>query len=138
MASMTDFMRSGILVKNPELKLLYAESQIGWIPHVLQRIDQIWHDNQAWGQTKHIPELPSTYFHRNIFSCFINDPHGLRSLDEIGLKNVMIETDYPHSDSTWPNTLAVMEEITKGLSEDEIYQIARGNAIDLLSLDFDR
>ncbi len=138
MASMTDFMMSGILVRNPELKLLYAESQIGWIPHVLQRIDQVWEDNQAWGQTKHIPEPPSTYFHHNIFSCFINDPHGLKSLDEIGVDNVMVETDYPHSDSTWPDTQSIVTKIMEGLDEESIYKITRGNAIKMLDLDFDK
>ena len=45
-------------------KLLYAESQIGWIPYVLQRVDHVWEDNQGWAQTKHIPEPPSTYYYQ--------------------------------------------------------------------------
>jgi len=138
MASMVDWMMSGILVKNPDLKLLYAESQIGWIPYILQRIDQVWEDNQAWGQTKHIPEPPSTYFHRNIYSCFINDPHGVDSIDEIGVDNVMVETDYPHSDSTWPNTQPIVTKIVENLDDETVYKITRGNAIKLLHLDFDR
>ena len=138
MASMVDWMMSGILVKNPELKLLYAESQIGWIPYILQRIDQVWEDNQAWGQTKHIPEPPSTYFHRQIYSCFINDPHGVDSIDEIGVENVMVETDYPHSDSTWPNTQPIVTKIVEDLDDETVYKITRGNAIKLLHLDFDK
>ena len=120
----------------PALKLVYAEGQIGWIPYVLQRVDQVWEDNQAWAQTKHIPEPPSTYYYQSVYGCFINDPHGLSSLDEIGLGNVTAETDYPHSDSTWPDTKEVMTKLTAGLSDTEIHQILRGNAITLLRLPF--
>jgi predicted TIM-barrel fold metal-dependent hydrolase len=136
MYSLVDFLMSGVLPRYPALKLLYAESQIGWIPYVLQRIDQVWEDNQAWAQTKHIPEPPSTYYYQSVYGCFINDPHGLSSLDEIGLGNVTAETDYPHSDSSWPNTKEVMTKLTAGLSDTEIHQILRGNAITLLRLPF--
>jgi predicted TIM-barrel fold metal-dependent hydrolase len=136
MYSLVDFLMSGVLPRYPALNLLYAESQIGWIPYVLQRIDQVWDDNQAWAQTKHIPEPPSTYYFQSVYGCFINDPHGLSSLDEIGLGNVTAETDYPHSDSSWPNTKEVMTKLTAGLSDTEIHQILRGNAITLLRLPF--
>jgi predicted TIM-barrel fold metal-dependent hydrolase len=135
MSSLVDFLMSGLLVRFPALKLLYAESQIGWIPYVLQRIDQVWEDNQGWGQTKHIPEPPSTYFHSNVYGCFINDAHGVASLGEIGLDNVTFETDYPHSDSTWPDTKEVATKLVAGLDDDSVTQILRGNAIRLLDLD---
>jgi len=135
MTSLIDFLMSGLLVRMPDLKLLYAESQIGWIPYALQRVDQVWEDNQAWAQTKHIPEPPSTYYHRSVYGCFINDDHGLRSLEEIGVGNVTAETDYPHSDSTWPDTKAIMSGLTKDLADDVTKRILRTNAIELLQLD---
>jgi predicted TIM-barrel fold metal-dependent hydrolase len=135
MASVIDFLMSGLLVRFPDLQLLYAESQIGWIPYALQRVDQVWEDNQAWAQTKHIPEPPSTYFKSAVYGCFINDPHGLQSLDEIGVRNVTAETDYPHSDSTWPDTKKIMTELTADLPDDVVVRILRDNAIDLLQLD---
>ena len=135
MTSLIDFLMSGLLVRYPNLKLLYAESQIGWIPYALQRVDQVWEDNQGWAQTKHIPEPPSTYYFRSVYGCFINDAHGLGSLDEIGVANVTAETDYPHSDSSWPDTKAIMTELTSGLADDVVHRILRVNAIDLLRLD---
>jgi predicted TIM-barrel fold metal-dependent hydrolase len=137
MSSMIDFLMSGLLVRHPALKLLYAESQIGWIPYALQRVDQVWVDNQGWAQTRHIPEPPSTYYYQSIYGCVINDPHGLASLDEIGVDNVTIETDYPHSDSSWPDTLAIVTDLVSGLPDDQIDKIVRGNAIRLLQLDLD-
>ena len=41
--------------------------------------------------------------------CFIDDAHGIASIDEIGVDNIMCETDYPHSDSTWPNCIAMVK-----------------------------
>jgi len=108
MTSLVDFLMSGKLVTFPELRLLYAESQIGWIPYALQRVDQVWEDNRGWAQTKHIPDPPSSYYYRAVTGCFINDPHGLESLDTVGIDNVTCETDYPHSDSTWPDTKKIM------------------------------
>jgi hypothetical protein len=117
MFSLIDFLMSGILVRHPDLKLMYAESQIGWIPYALQRVDQVWEDNQGWAQTKHIPEPPSTYYYQSVYGCFINDPHGLGSLDTIGVEHVTCETDYPHSDSTWPDTKEIMTNRRRGLQD---------------------
>ena len=136
MSSLIDFLMSGVLVRYPALKLMYAESQIGWIPYALQRVDQVWEDNQGWAQTTHIPEAPSSYYYRNVSGCFINDPHGLASLDEVGVDNVTSETDYPHSDSSWPDTKTIMTKLVSGLDDDSIRKITRGNAIKLLQLDF--
>src|SRR4029079_1551282 len=33
---------SGYLIHHPNLKLAFSESQIGWMPYVLERMDRIW------------------------------------------------------------------------------------------------
>ncbi len=136
MASLSDFLFSGVLVRFPELKLAYSEGQIGWIPYVLERADTVWKEHRAWGEVKDIvPEPPSTYYYRHVFGCFFRDHHGVDSLDKVGVDNTTFETDYPHTDSTWPDTKAVAEELTAGLTDDVIYKIMRGNAIRMLELD---
>jgi predicted TIM-barrel fold metal-dependent hydrolase len=135
MNSLADWLFSGKLAQFPGLRLLYAESQIGWIPYALQRVDQVWEDNQGWAQTKHIPEPPSTYYYRGVYGCVINDPHGLASLDEVGVDNVTCETDYPHSDSSWPDTKQIVTKLVAGLPDEYVEKIVRGNAIKLLDLD---
>ena len=134
MMSVVDFLWSGVLVRYPKLKLAYAESQMGWLPYILERIDDVWEDNQGWAQTKHIPEPPSTYFHRNMWMCFFKDQTGIDNRDRIGIDRITFETDYPHSDSTWPDTQQVAAELLDGLNDDEIYKIVRGNAIELFDL----
>src|SRR3954447_9209626 len=110
MASMSDWLFSGKLVQFPDLKLAYSEGQIGWIPYLLERVDDVWREHRAWGGVKDlIPEPPSSYYFRQVFGCFFRDIHGLESLHRVGVDNVTFETDYPHTDSTWPNTLEVAE-----------------------------
>jgi len=81
-----------------------------------------------------VPEPPSTYWYRHGFGCFFSDRHGLASLDEVGVDNVTFETDYPHTDSTWPNTLQVAEDMFAGLDDETVYKIVRGNALRMLEL----
>ena len=47
------------------------------------------------------------------------------------------ETDYPHTDSTWPDSKAVAETMVVGLTDEQIYKVMRGNAIRMLHLDLD-
>jgi len=137
-ASMTDFLFSGVLVRFPELRLAYSEGQIGWIPYILERCDDVWENHRAWaGVNEAIPEPPSSYYYRNIFGCFFRDNHGLRSLDEVGVDNITFETDYPHTDSSWPHTKEVAEKMMGHLPLDVVWKIVRGNAARMLSLDIE-
>jgi predicted TIM-barrel fold metal-dependent hydrolase len=136
MSSMTDWMFSGWLERLPDLKLAYSEGQIGWIPYILERADKVWEDNRAWGGVADkVPMPPSTYYYRQIYGCFFDDVHGLESLEKVGVDNTTFETDYPHSDSTWPHTLEVAKKLMGHLPAETIYKIVRGNAIKMLSLD---
>jgi predicted TIM-barrel fold metal-dependent hydrolase len=138
MSSLTDFLFSGVLVRHPDLKLAYSEGQIGWIPYILERADDVWVEHRAWGGVRDIvPERPSTYYYRQVYGCFFRDRHGIDSLDKVGVDNTTFETDYPHTDSTWPNTKAVAIDLMGHLPDDVIYKLARGNAIRMLGLDLD-
>jgi predicted TIM-barrel fold metal-dependent hydrolase len=123
-------------VQFPELRVAYSEGQIGWIPYILERADDVWSEHRAWGGVaEKVPEPPSTYYYDHVFGCFFRDQHGLDSLDKVGEDNVTFETDYPHTDTTWPNSKAVAEKMTAGMSPELRYKILRGNAIRMLSLD---
>ena len=136
MSSLTDFLFSGVLVRFPELKLAYSEGQIGWIPYILERADDVWLEHRAWGGVRDIvPEPPSTYYYRQVFGCFFRDRHGIESLQTVGVDNTTFETDYPHTDSTWPHTKKVAQELMAGLPDDVVYKLVRGNAIRMLELD---
>jgi predicted TIM-barrel fold metal-dependent hydrolase len=136
MASMSDWLFSGKMIEFPDLKLAYSEGQIGWIPYVLERADEVWDRHNAWMHTKErIPDPPSTYYWGRIYGCFTADHVGLANIELCGVDNVCFETDYPHTDTSWPNSKAYAEKVTAHLSEEQAYKVLRGNAITMLSLD---
>ena len=137
-SALVDWLFSGILVRCPELKVVLAECQIGWIPYYLQRLDEIWevHRGLMASEVARVPDPPSSYFARNMYATFFSDPFGLRNIDKIGVDNVLAETDYPHSDSTWPISRAFLQEqtVAAGLTSEQTEKIARGNAMRLFRL----
>ena len=138
MASMADWIFSGILPRHPNLKLAYSEAQMGWIPYALERAKSVWEQFRGWAfDPAVISEEPAYYFHRQIYACFFRDDFGLKNIADIGVDNIVFETDYPHSDSTWPDTERFVREMTAELDDESLYKIIRGNAIKMLSLDLD-
>ncbi len=136
MSSIADWLFSGWLPKYPDLRLSYSEGQIGWVPYIIERADKVWEENRAWGDINPaVVDPPSTYYYKQIYSCFFDDMYGLENIEKVGINNACFETDYPHSDSTWPHTLQVAEKLMGHLDEATIYRLVRGNAIDMLGLD---
>jgi predicted TIM-barrel fold metal-dependent hydrolase len=125
-----DWLASGVLARFPTLKMALSEGQVGWMPFLLEKLDGIWHERRAYGKIRHLPAPPSSYMDR-VYGCVFDDVIGLQLRQEIGAKQIMFETDYPHGDSTWPNSEAVLAKIATeaALTESEIYDLARGNAI---------
>ena len=133
--SMVDWLMSGVFTEFPNLKIAYSEGQIGWIPYILERANNVWEENRGWGGiADKVLVPPSQLFKEHIYGCYFDDPHGLRSLEEIGVDNVTFECDYPHSDSTWPHTAKIAAEQTRELSDEVVYKLMRGNAIKMLSI----
>ena len=133
--SLIDWLFSGKLAQFPDLKLLYAECQIGWIPYFVERADDTWHTHQWAQDERRTPEPPSHYYQRSVYSCFFKDTVGMDLLDHIGRDQVMFETDYPHQDGTFPHSREVAEKLFGHLDPETIHKIARGNAIRLFDLD---
>ena len=80
-------------------------------------------------------DAPTSYAAGRIFGCAFDDDYGIAIRGgPIGIDSLTFETDYPHTDSTWPNTKAYAEKAFDGYSEEEIYKVIRGNAIRMLEL----
>jgi predicted TIM-barrel fold metal-dependent hydrolase len=146
--AMVEWVFSPVLRKFPNIKVALAEGGIGWMPFFLEKCAQIVDRHRFWiagadirhdsltGRVEVMEEGAVDLqdfsvietFRRNIFGCFIDDVHGVRNLDAIGVDNVMIETDYPHSDSTWPNCLEHAQKQLASLTPVDRYKVMRGNA----------
>jgi predicted TIM-barrel fold metal-dependent hydrolase len=131
--ALSDWLFSGVLARYPNLRVCFAEGQIGWIPYVAERADVLWSKTVWAGDGPRLPEPPSHYL-RQVYGCFYDDPAGLALRDSIGVDQIVFETDYPHQDSTWPNTLATVATFEAELSDVELEKILRGNAATLLRL----
>ena len=81
------------------------------------------------------PSRRRRYYYGRIFGCFTADHHGLHSLAEVGEDNICFETDYPHTDTTWPNSKEYVEKMLADFDENIAYKVLRGNAIKMLELD---
>jgi hypothetical protein len=83
-----------------------------------------------------IPERPSSYMAGRVFGCIFDDAVGLLNRDVIGMSQIMFETDYPHADSTFPNSRQVAEKMIAeaGLNDQEARSFVRGNAISCYGL----
>ncbi len=133
--SLADWLLSATLARFRTLNIAYSESQIGWMPYLLERIDRLWEDGHAsYEMNPLLTERPSTYFTGRVFGCFFEDDFGLLNRDAIGVDQITFESDYPHSDSTWPNTRQYAERAMADLSPIEIQKIIRDNAIGLFGL----
>jgi predicted TIM-barrel fold metal-dependent hydrolase len=143
---MLSWIFSGMLQRFPDTRIALSEGSIGWIPWFLERANQVLNTQKYWvakglqyrgsaegahavnrGVDVHAIDVYEDY-RRHFYGCFIDDATGLRMLDVIGEDNVMIETDYPHSDTTWPHSIKLAHERLDGLPEDVQYKILRGNA----------
>ena len=69
-------------------------------------------------------------FREHILACYITDPSGLLLRDRIGIDNIAWECDYPHTDTTWPESpeFAWKEFQDAGCRDDEIHKITWENA----------
>ncbi len=133
--AMADWLLSGALARFPTLKVAFSESQIGWMPYLFERADRVWRmGNAASGLPPEITEPPSSYVAGRVFGCFFEDDFGLASRHAIGVDQITFESDYPHQDTTWPNTRAYAEHAMKDLPSEDIDKIVRTNAIRMLEL----
>ncbi|TMK56560.1 MAG: amidohydrolase [Actinobacteria bacterium] len=140
--SLTDFLMSGVFERFPNLTVAYSEGQIGWIPYVLERADKVWDDNRAWaGVADKVPNPPSSYYRDHVVEppdvWQKRLPAKYRDVGPRTMRAPLGESDYPHSDSTWPHTKKIAADIMRDLTDDQVYKVCRGNAIRMLSLDLE-
>jgi predicted TIM-barrel fold metal-dependent hydrolase len=147
-----DWIFSGNLGRFPGLKICMSESQIGWVVPTLERAEYVlkiqgeWNRRLTYSGTmtsatgrelkQREVELfrdersPTQIFKDQIFACFFSDYAGMKAIQDIdAVDNVMIEMDYPHTDSTWPNSLpSALQQVTD-LTDAQKWKVLCGNAM---------
>ncbi len=125
-----EWLWSGVPLRFPDLAVAMSEGGIGWVPMLLDRVDYVLGHSASGKESGAWPSdlLPSEVLRRNFWFCTIDDPSTMALRHVIGVDHIMIESDYPHADSSWPDTQAVVERTLGDLPEDELRAIAGGNA----------
>jgi predicted TIM-barrel fold metal-dependent hydrolase len=114
----------------PALRFALTEGDIGWIPYFLQRAEHTLDRHNGWMRQEQPQGLrPSDLFRERILCCFIEDRVGVKLLDEFNVDNVCWESDYPHSDSSWPHAPEHLVPLFDGLRDDVVAKITHENAL---------
>ena len=124
-----DLVWSPVLRKFPDVKFALSEGGIGWVPYFLERVDYNYQHHRAWTLQDFGDKLPSQVFNEHVVTCFIDDAFGLASRAFLDMDNVTWECDYPHSDSTWPNSPETLGKALQDLSDEEIAKVTHLNAM---------
>lgn len=126
---------TGIFERNPKLQFMLVEGNIGWLGYFLERADRVHTRHQYWSQPP-IKRMPSEYFHENIGATFIQDLIGVQIRHSIGVDNILWSTDYPHTDTTWPNSMQAAHDHfeAQDVPSDEAHKILAGNAVRIYGL----
>jgi predicted TIM-barrel fold metal-dependent hydrolase len=134
--SIAQMIFGAVFERHPALRVVSVENDVGWIPHYLERLD---HSGAKYGAfvPQRLALRPSEYFRRHVSATFQEDPLGVRMRHEIGVECLMWASDYPHSDSTWPHSRAVVARDFAGVAEAETRRIVSENAARLYGFRLD-
>ncbi len=125
-----DLIWNDIWWRFPELRFALTEGDIGWIPYFLWRAEHVQERHSGW--TRHeFPDGmgPTDVFLRHVLCCFISDPVGVELFGHFNLDNVCWECDFPHSDTTWPNSPEELAPLLAHLSDADVNRITHQNAM---------
>src|SRR5262245_27553135 len=124
--SMAQLIFGGVLERHPALRLVSVENDIGWIPHYLERLDHAGEKFHAFLPTP-LALRPSEYFHRQVSATFQEDRIGITLRARVGIDSLLWASDYPHTDSTWPHSRAVVARDFADVPRAELQRIVCGN-----------
>jgi uncharacterized protein len=134
--SLATLVFGGVLERFPRLRIVSAENDVGWLPHFMYRMD---HGFEKYGAM--LPEKlsmrPSEYVRRQLWATFQDDPVGPATWELFGEDNYMWASDFPHSDSTFPESHAWIDKNFEGVPGPVRRKIVYENAVGLYRMDLE-
>jgi len=128
MFAAVDWLYSKLPVRFPDLKICLSEGGIGWVPGLMDRLDHVGRYQEMYGTWVDIDLTPREVLARNFWFCTIDDPSGLELRHRIGVDHLLLESDYPHQDGTWPDTQELLFGQIGHFPADEVRKITWENA----------
>ncbi|MDG2003024.1 MAG: amidohydrolase family protein [Novosphingobium sp.] len=135
--STADWIWSGAPVRFPKLQIAMSEGGIAWVPMLMDRLAYVLDHSAANpdDQWQDAGIHPVEVLQRNFNFCSIEFGSGMELRDRIGVERIMVETDYPHADSSWPNTQETLREALQGVSAEDVRKMTWENASKLYRFD---
>jgi hypothetical protein len=128
--TLIDLLWAEFWARFPDLKFSLTEGDIGWMPYFIWRAEHVQNRHSGW--TKHTfadSAGPRRVFDEHILCCFISDAVGVKLLDEFNVDNVCWESDFPHSDSPWPDAPEVVAALMEDVSATVVAKVTHENAM---------
>jgi predicted TIM-barrel fold metal-dependent hydrolase len=112
----------GVFDRHPKLRVATIESGGGWMAFAADYMDRTWEKQRFWTNSE-LKNPPSFYMEQNVWTSFIHDRVAIETRHLPGAKNIMWSTDYPHSETTFPDSAAWIERIFQGVPEADKHMI---------------
>ena len=127
-------MARGVCAKFPNLKFVLAEFNAGWVAHWLDKVQRGWAREHAKDSSSQVPDDVLDIWKRQFFGRIEDDTAALRTRELIGEDTLLWGSDYPHTDSNWPCSNQVLDEMFEHYSPASRDKITRTNVANLNSL----
>jgi len=126
---MLEFIFNGVFDRHPDLHVVLAEVDCGWIPYFEDQADDNFLRHARADLRDHTLQMtPGEYMRRHFSATFITDPYAVRNRDRIGVKRMMWSNDYPHITSDWPYSWKTINATFANVPDEERHLILAGNA----------
>ena len=122
---------SGALERHPGMRLVMAEAGLGWLPYFVNRMDASTLKRPGVARDYQLQAMPSEIFRRQVHVTFEEEANGATFIDLLGADNVMWASDFPHADSTFPESRASIAESFASLPLADCRKITADNCREL-------
>ena len=127
------FIFSGVTERFPKLKVVFAEAGIGGLNYVLAACDHEWETRHLW--TDGMSTRPSEIVRRQMFVNFWFEDEGIKLRHDIGIENIMWESDFPHVTAYFPHSWDAVERVLTGVPAEDRPKLLYENALRVYGVD---
>jgi predicted TIM-barrel fold metal-dependent hydrolase len=129
--ALIEWVAAKVPIRHPTIKVVLSEGGASWVPFAIERLNRADRQRDSIDGWDHSDPHPADLVNRNFWFASLEDPSAFRLLDVIGEDRVMVETDYPHPDTTWPDSQAMVRRDLGRLDANVVRKICFENAAKL-------